>query len=270
MPLRFDNEVNMKFKQNYKVLFHDTDTNGIIFPSRLFMFLQETAHGHTNSVGCSPDVMIKRDGGCFWLTRICVSVLSDIKAGDELEVVTFATDDSRGFSFNRCFEVYRDGEKVCEAYSVWVLMNLSEMKPMAVKDWNFDLGLEAPVKPSAPLHVRIPKDIVMTESGTQTVYYRDIDYNGHMNNARYPDVICGFLDSKELMGKRVGEISISFMHEAARGETIKGFYGKYTDGDDDGDGIFYVRSLRTSDGNINVEARIKLVNTDSNEGMIFR
>lgn len=245
----------MKFKEKFKVLFHDTDTNGIIYPSRLFMFLQETAHGHTDSVGCAPEIMIERDGGCFWLTRICVSILSDIRFGDELEVVTFATNDSRGFSFNRCFEIYRGGEKVCEAYSVWALMNLAAMRPMAVKDWNIDLGLEDPVKPTAPLHVRIPRELALTPSGEQKVYYRDIDYNGHMNNARYPDIICGFLPEEALVGRRVSEISISFMHEAAKGETIGGAWGRDSEDED----VYYVRTVRASDDGVNVEARIKLL-----------
>lgn len=244
----------MKFKEKYKVLFHDTDTSGIIYPSRLFMFLQETAHGHTNSVGCAPEIMIERDGGCFWLTRICVSILSDIHFGDELEVLTFATNDSRGFSFNRCFEIYRCGEKVCEAYSVWALMNLTTMRPIAVRDWNIDLGLEDPIKPSAPLHVRIPKELSLIPSGEQTVYYRDVDYNGHMNNARYPDILCGFLPEAALLGRRVSEISISFMHEAAKGETIAGSWGKDSQEDD----VYYIRTVRASDNNVNVEARIKL------------
>ncbi len=258
MPLRFDNGDLMKFSRKYKVIFHDTDVNGIIYPSRLFMFLQETAHGHTNSVGCSPDVMIKRDGGCFWLTRICVSILSEIRTDDEIEVVTFATDDSRGFSFNRCFEVYRNEEKVCEAYSVWALMRFADMRPIAVKVWNIDLGLEPPIKPTAPLHVRIPKDIELSHMGSQTVFYRDIDYNGHMNNARYPDVICGFIPYEQLDGRRVSEISISFLHEAARGETIDGFFGVDREAQD----IFYVKTLRQSDGNTNIEARVKLVDTE--------
>ena len=244
----------MKFNEKYKVLFHDTDTNGIIYPTRLFMFLQETAHRHTDSVGCDPHIMIERDGGCFWLTRICVSILSDIHFGDELEVFTFATNDSRGFSFNRCFEIYRNGEKICEAYSVWALMNITTMRPMAVKDWNIDLGLEDPIKPCAPLHVRIPKDVELSLAGCQKVYYRDVDYNGHMNNARYPDILCGFLPESAINGRRISEISISFMHEAEKGETIEGFCG--ADGEEEN--VFYVRTVRASDKNVNVEARIKL------------
>ncbi len=251
----------MKFKERFKVLFHDTDTNGTVYPSRLFMFLQETAHEHTKALECAPEVMIERDGTCFWLTRICVSVLSDIRYGDELEVVTFPTNDSRGFSFNRSFEIFRNGKKVCEAYSVWALMNVEEKRPVPVKDFKIDLGTEDPIKPSVPLHARLPKDLQLNESGNHTVFYRDIDYNGHMNNARYPDVICGFLPSSALCGKRVSEMTISFMHEAVKGENVKGFYGS----DDDEDGVYYVRTLRESDGTVNVEARIKLVDVVPNK-----
>ena len=245
----------MKFKESFKVLFHDTDTGGTIYPSRLFMFLQEAAHGHTDMLGCAPEIMIERDGCCFWLTRICVSILSPIRFGDELEVFTFPTNDSRGFSFNRCFEVYRGDEKVAEAYSVWALMDISAMRPIPVKDFKTDLGLEDPIKPSAPLHVRIPRDIELIESGEQKVYYRDIDYNGHMNNACYPDIICGFLPFEVLDGRRIGELSISFIHEAKRGETIKGYYAQDSEEPD----VYYVRTIRESDQNTNVEARIRLI-----------
>ena len=62
------------------------------------------------------------------------------------------------------------------------------------------------------------------------------------------------MPEEALSGKRVSEISISFMHEAAKGETIEGFFGK--DGEDED--VYYVRTLRASDNNVNVEARIKL------------
>lgn len=245
----------MKFSRKYKVLYHDTDINGVLYPSRLFMYLQETAHGHTVEVGSPPEVMIERDGGCFWLTRMCVSIIKAIHFDDELEVTTWATDDSRGFSFNRCFQILRGDEVVCEAYSVWVLMNRTTMRPTLVKDWPVDIGPEAPIKPSAPLHTRIPREIVLEQgNGEHTVTYPDIDYNGHMNNAKYPDIICGFLPIDILKGKRISELTISYLHEAAACETIRAEYGR----DSEEDGVYYVRTRRLSDNEVNVEARIKL------------
>ena len=219
----------MKFKQNYKVLFHDTDTSGTIYPARLFMFLQETAPGHTDSGGCAPEIMIERDGGCFWLTRICVSIMEDIRAGDELEVYTFATNDSRGFSFNRSFEAYRNGIKVCEAHSVWALMHLSDMRPIPVKDFNIDLGLEDPVKPSAPLHARIPKDIPLKESGEHTVFYRDIDYNGHLNSIKYIEHMLNFLPLDIFRSHTIHRVEVSYSLECFYRELLSVFMDKNAD-----------------------------------------
>ncbi len=244
----------MKFKQNFKVIHHDTDINGIIYPSRILMFMQETAQGQLAMFGCAPDRMIKEENRCFWLTRISIAINAEIRCGDELEVITFPTNDSRGFSFNRCFEVYRGGELVASAYSVWALMNFENMRPIAVKDWDGLASDEDPIAPPAPLHIRIPRDVELCEAGSLTICYRDIDNNRHMNNSRYPDVLCGFIPIDELRGKRVSEISISFLHEAALGDTVTGVWGKGSEEDQ----IFFVRTLRNSDGSVNVEARVKL------------
>ena len=197
--------------------------------------------------------MKEKYSGGFWLTRFCMSIMGAVHFGDEIEVATWPTNDSRGFSFNRCFEVKVGENTVCEGYSVWALMDVKEMRPVPVKDLGIDLSPIDPIKPSAPIHVRIPRDMVMTDSGDLTVCYRDVDYNGHMNNARYPDVICGFLPYEELEGKRISEISISFMHEAHLGEKISGGYAYSEE-----DGVYYVRTRRMSDGEVNIESRVIL------------
>ncbi len=241
----------MKFKQKFSAIMHDTDVNGIIYPSRLLMFMQETAHGHTSSLDCAPDVMFKRDGCCFWLTRLSMDILADIHAYEELEVTTYASNDSRGFSFNRCFEIRRDGILVARAYTVWALMNISSMRPVAVKDFNIDFELEEPIAVSSPIHVRIPRDTQFEECGKHTVFFRDVDLNGHMNNTRYPDVLCGFVPCRELSGKRISHMSISFLHEAAQGETVTGYCSKSEDG------VFLIRTVRGSDSAVNAEAMIR-------------
>lgn len=238
----------MKFTKKYKILFHDTDKNGFIYPSRLFVYLQETAHMHIASVGSSSESMHEKDGEGFWLTRICLDMTGEIHAYDEIEVETWASSDSRRFSFNRCFRVLKNGEVVCNAYSVWVLMRLSDMKPISVKDWHTEITHEDPVKPNAPIHARIPAETELRKVGERTILYSDIDINGHMNNTRYPNII---FDSLPTHGK-LSELTISYMHEATEGEKLTLMCGS------DADGVFYVRSLR-EDGNTNIEARVKML-----------
>lgn len=238
----------MKFTKKYKILFHDTDKNGLIYPSSLFVYLQETAQMHIASLGSSSESMHENDGEGFWLTRICLDMTGEIHAYDEIEVETWASSDSRGFSFNRCFRVLKDGEVVCNAYSVWVLMRLSDMKPIPVKDWHTEITRDNPVKPNAPLHLRIPAEVTLQKVGERSVLYSDIDINGHMNNTRYPNVIFDLLPTHG----RLSELTINYLHEATEGEKLTLMCGE------DADSVFYVRSLK-EDGSTNIEARVKVL-----------
>jgi acyl-ACP thioesterase len=83
--------------------------------------------------------------------------------------------------------------------------------------------------------------------GERTVEYSDIDLNGHMNNTRYPDFLCGHIEGG-MKGQRVISMGISFVNEAPLGEVLKVYAGQ-------SDGVYYLRTLR-HDGSVNVEAEI--------------
>lgn len=71
-----------------------------------------------------------------------------------------------------------------------------------------------------PRRVRIPgaTAALMTPVGERTVRYSDVDFNHHMNNTRYPDMVCDFLP--DFTGKFVSGLSLSYMREAALGDTV--------------------------------------------------
>ena len=58
----------------------------------------------------------------------------------------------------------------------------------------------------------------MKQVGERCTVYSDLDYNGHMNNTRYPDMLCDFTDgmtSREVVG-----FSLSYLQEAAFGKKL--------------------------------------------------
>ena len=85
--------------------------------------------------------------------------------------------------------------------------------------------------------------------GERAVEYADIDLNGHMNNTRYPDFLCGYIEGG-MKNQQVISMSISFVSEAPLGETLKVYAGE-------SDGLYYIRTLR-GNGSVNVEAEIML------------
>jgi medium-chain acyl-[acyl-carrier-protein] hydrolase len=152
--------------------------------------------------------------------------------------------------FNRCYQLVRGDEVVAEAISVWTLLDTKEMKPIRFSDTDFGMPFEDPIEISAPARFPFPRDMELVEAGRHKVRYSDIDYNQHLTNTRYPNLICDMLPS--LDGKRVSEFSISFVNQAETGEDLTFLVGE-------ADGAYYVRSLR-SDGKVNIEARVKLEN----------
>ena len=234
----------------HKVSIHEIDINGNLYPSVLLTLMQEAAHGQFDEAGNNIKTMRTEKNLGLWVTRIAISVYDKIREDDVVCARSSPTNDSRGLMFNRCYQLVRGDEVVAEAISVWTLLDTKEMKPIRFSDTDFGMPFEDPIEISAPARFPFPRDMELVETGRHKVRYSDIDYNQHLTNTRYPNLICDMLPSLE--GKRVSEFSISFVNQAETGEDLTFLVGE-------ADGAYYVRSLR-SDGKVNVEARVKLEN----------
>ena len=169
-------------------------------------------------------------------------------AGDAIEVETW-TCGEKGFRHNRCFRVLRGGKTVAEATSVWALVNLSDGSLVKVEDMPYHIEPEEPITLSGiPARLRMPQLEQMEEVGTRRIVYSDIDYNGHMNNTRYPDMLCDFLP--EMRTSRVLGMVLSYRREAAFDHTLRVFRQKTEGG--------YLICTVDEDGNVCTEALVRL------------
>ena len=217
----------MKFTQHYTVKWHDTDANREVRPSALVTYLQETANEHLIHIGISLDELRDRYGLAFILGSISVRVYEPLLAGDVIEVSTW-TCGEKGFRHNRCFAVLREGKTVCEATSVWALINLADGTLVKVEDMPYSIEPEDAITlPDLPPRLRMPRIEQMELLGERRIVYSDIDYNGHMNNTHYPDMLCDFVP--DMREKRVTGMVISYRHEATFGHTLRVF-GEKTEG----------------------------------------
>ena len=215
----------MKYTRHYTVKWHDTDANRTLTPSHLLMYMEETSNGHLIDAGMSLDELRDRRGLAFLLSRIAIRVYQRLYAGDRIEVETWVCE-SRGLSFVRCFRVLRGGEVAAEAYSVWALMDLKAKKLLPSTSFPYQIEPELPIT-ALSARVRFPALSAMERVGERRIVYSDIDYNGHMNNTKYPNMLCDF--TPDIRGKQVVGITLSFLHEAAFDHTL-GVYRCETDG----------------------------------------
>lgn len=212
----------MIFSKTYTVEWHDTDANRNVTPSRLLRFMQETANAQLRENGIPLDLLRDRDGLAFLLSRFSFRVFLPLHAYETIEVQTWICEGT-GMRFDRCFRVLRGGAAVAEAFSTWALLDLRspEKKLLRNDQFAYPFRAEAPLAPPLPLRFRMPAQQDMEEVGTRRVVYSDIDYNRHMNNTRYPDMLCDFLP--DVLSRTVTGMSLSYLREAAFGHTLRVF-----------------------------------------------
>ena len=208
----------MKYTHHFKVKWHDTDANREVRPSQVLMYMQETANLQLQASGIPLDELRDRHGLGFLLSRISVRMYEPLFAYDEIDVQTWICD-SRGFSFNRCFAIEKEGRVVAEAFSVWALIDLRDRHLVKVEDFHYDFPADCTLQLDLPRRIHFPPTTPLEEVGERTIRYCDIDYNGHMNNTRYPDMLCDFLP--DVFAKRVLGFTLSYLHEATFGHTLK-------------------------------------------------
>ena len=233
----------MKYTHRFQVKWHDTDANREVRPSQVLMYMQETANLQLRHHGISLDDLRDRHGLGFLLSRISVRIYEPLYAFDEIDVQTWICD-SRGFSFNRCFCILQDGRVAAEAFSVWALMNLCERRLVRVEEFDYGFAGDEALQLDLPRRVHFPSALTVEEAGERTIRYCDVDYNGHMNNTKYPDMLCDFVP--DIFSKRVLGFTLSYVHEASFGHTLRICRAKGTDG-------YWFRTV-DSDGTVCLEA----------------
>lgn len=237
----------MRWTENYIVNSHDPDMNHIVSASGMMRYMQDVANCQMEGEKPSYNELLEQ-GKAFVLSRLRMSIYHPLYNHDKIEVQSWACESS-GVSFNRCYCVKKDGVIVAEATSVWALLDVTNHRLCRVSDFENGYSMDDMLQLDMPARFRIPQEINLSLVGERCVEYQDVDMNHHINNTRYPDILCGYLPTME--GMRVIKLEINYISEAPLGETLKIYMGSA------GDGTYYFRTVRSS-GKTNVEAEIML------------
>lgn len=236
----------MLYTEKYQVRWHDTDATREVKPGEALAYMQETANHQFRTHAVTLDRLRDEHGVGFVLSRVAMDLLSPMHAYEELEVRT-ATCVGHGLSFPRRFEILREGEVVARAMSQWAMVRVSDRTLLRAEEAPFSFGDEPEIAVSMPLRFRIPRDLAMEVVGKRRVVYSDLDYNLHMNNTKYPNMVCDFLPEPNAL--RVTGFSLFYQNEAAFGDELTVERGS------DGQGNFYFRTRR--EGTVCLEALVR-------------
>lgn len=230
------------YMRNIEVDVHDVDFNGVCRVSSLMRYIQSTAQMQLTENGMSYD-KLKEMGKAFIISKIRLEFSAPVYSYDKLETHTFPCI-SRGYSFIRCYGLYKNGAMIGRAISVWALVDIE--KHGLVKVGDFDLNLQTYEAWDMPIgHIRMPS--AMKKVGEYTVAYADLDQNKHINNTKYADIFASYLP---LDKRRIDSITISYLNEAKFRDKLDVYL-------EEADGFYYIRTVR-ADGKVNAEAEIHL------------
>ena len=245
----------MKFIQNYNIRWHDTNANREITPSAILTFMQETTNMHIQTM--YPNLEYIRDvlHQAFILSKVYLRFYEPAYAYDDITVETWTGVESRGFTFYRSFCVKKDDKIIADALTTWCLIDTVEHKLLPVTKFENNFVDEKSIEIEMPRKIKFPIDTPLELVDKRKIYYSDIDYNLHMNNTHYPNMLIDFLPSPEKY--RVKEIMMSFIKGSMYNDEIDVYRAELLD-------TYYYKTLN-SQQNTCLEAFIK---TEKQENII--
>ncbi len=216
----------MIFSRKFTTRWHDTDASRRVRPTQLLVYMQETSNSHIDSLNCNLEWLRDEKKLAFILSKTRLAINAPLYAYQDITVSTW-TCESRGYAFSRFYEIHRGDELIATADTTWALVSLESRQLCKVDSFPVEFEHESPVDIGLPLRFRVPKTENMELVGERNIVYSDIDYNMHMNNTKYADMLCDFIPYEQVSS--IKGISLSYLHEAAFGERIK-LYRSFEDG----------------------------------------
>ena len=200
----------------------DFDRYYNVKPSALLDIFQFVAGEHTVLFSCDKNNMLAR--GLYWVlvsVRIDFAFFSpDIKA---LTVKTWPLK-SNGVRYFRNFSVTDEmGNIVASARSLWAVLN-SQTKRVTLGAKVYPENFSYCEDELGGRLSRLTDTESKNLSGSFYPSFSDLDYNGHMNNAKYADHSLDFAYSG--IDRKIASLQIDYHKEILYGEKINVFSGE--------------------------------------------
>ena len=234
---------------------YTVDMNKKARPAGLLRVMQECGSRQMADQRPSYDELQDK-GQALMLSRLDMIIPREVSLDEEIEVRTWPCPSVRA-TFLRNYLVRKNGEIAAMISSQWTLVNSETRKIMKVDEVDFStytMKEYVDVMKESKYKISREDADALAESepvGFKTVRLSDADYNGHMNNTNYVDVLCDYIPELAASTHRVSAMRIHFSKEAPLGETIE--IKRLRTPDDK----YLFRSFR-SDGELNVEAEFTL------------
>jgi acyl-ACP thioesterase len=207
----------------------DVDQADKLTVAAAFNYFQEVAGNHAQELGVGRKYM--EDAGQAWILSRMSAVLDRRPGwGSRVRVRTWPRGTERLFAI-RDYEMRDESDIVfARGRSAWLIVDLTTLRPRRpealVASLPSNEGRDALEGGAQGLIER--KDLL--EVGRRTAAYSDIDYNGHVNNARYVQWIQDALPASEIEVADRLRLDINYLSEVKLGCSVLLWAGRIPGG----------------------------------------
>jgi acyl-ACP thioesterase len=218
------------FEKKYMVTVGDVDASRCLKPSVLFDFFQSITTEHGEDLGVGLDMMSKNGQGWI-LSRFSLLMERRPRFAETLTIRTWPQG-FEGLLYARNYDVLDgEGRIAARASSSWLILDIERRRPLRPSSLPVPMPLNAGRVFLEGGARALPKLGDLVKTAERTARYSDIDFNGHVNNARYVQWIQDALPENFITDAARLRIDINYVGEVVSGETVC-VYSSGTEGGD--------------------------------------
>ena len=209
------------FKKEYIVSNNDVDKHFRLKVAAIFRYFQDVALLATESLKVDSISLSKKN--IDWvITRMTVEINRLPKCDEVIYVHTYPGKDMAMLYPRYFFITDAKGDVIVNASSIWALIDNVSRKVIVDREVisklppeDFDEQLPLPEKITVPENRRFIEQ--------RTIHYSDLDFNSHMNNVRYVELLMDVHDSAFYDEHHLKSISLNYMRELKEKEAVEVF-----------------------------------------------
>lgn len=217
----------------------DGDQHRHLKPSSILKYQQEAGELHLSGGNMSYSQLYE-NGLVFVLSRTSCKIYRPLILGEDFQLTTWHRE-NKGAQFIRCYRfVDGNGETVADSVTIFAMIDPHTHRVLRPKAFfeKYDIHMQPEQQVGAPDPGKLSIPDGLPQAGVHTVCYSDTDYNAHLNNTVYADLLTDYLPGG-MDGRVLTGYQISFLREAREGENIAIHAGA----DESGENAFLFRGV---------------------------
>ena len=206
------------FTKNFIISNNDVDARFDLKVSAIFRLFQDVAMLATRDLKVDSMSLSKRN--IDWvITRMMVEIKRLPKCDEQISVFTYPGKDMAMLYPRYFFITDAKGEIIIRSSSIWCLIDNDTRKVIVDKDVikklpeeTHDSQLPFPEKIAMPMNQKYVE--------RRVIHYSDLDFNSHMNNVRYIELLTDTHDSCFYKTHQIKSITLNYLKEIKEKEVV--------------------------------------------------